>query len=712
MKPRCAGFTMVETMVAVTLAVLFIGAGSTAFLYMLKSESIASTQAELDIDVRRAAERLKNQMRLSGLNEMVFYPQTPVGSPAAHLSVGFPLPGTDADGLVVLTESGRIDWQKSVIIHPWPPDRQAARQLRITTFDPRDPSLSDIQRFEQITRVTLDGDAHNTYNNTNATTITIFDNLFNWGIRPLEALYEGYAPQRRRDHNVTLGSTVMGPGINRLTVTMVGRDAQATGDKLNARLDLFRLTPSYLPREAEALDVETYDGPQPQAIYEANAIYSANHQLEFAATATNQFFTLLFENDCWEKLTFRNLGDLHRGTDVIFDKTLNPRRYAVKLAGMIRNWEATTQSGTTTPTTGIDLHNDAIRVLLRGHEMENGGFASLLSAGCRIRFQVPNNRWWSWIWYPQGFRIDSAYLAESADHVNPSPDIDASTLQQLTFNGSPSVILNYDSSHTNPLFVESDVVPLEIDPNKSYIVSVAISRSESDRLARPHYWESTSSTLSTYRYPAGGSDAATETVWSDNEDLESSPRVYLVESLFSTYAPEGVFESQIADTRIDEPQFASLQWGPQTVPDGTTMEVRIRSGAQPDLSDAPAWSNVVAEATSPSLLFNLDEKRYVQFQVRMTSNADGTESPRFERMKLSWPGPEQIVDIGGAFTQAPDSGRFTIQVNGQPLKTGVIVDLELYRDIRGFMQQGHQRLSSGIVAEVTPRNTRWDPDEG
>lgn len=704
------GFTIIETLVAATLAVVFIASGATAFMYILKHESLSSAQAELDIEVRLAAERLKRQMRLSALNEMVFYPQEPVGSPPSHISVGFPLPGEPGpEGMVQLTGKGRVEWGKTVIIHPYPPHREGTRELRITTFEPRDHTLTDAQRFQQIEDVTINGEATGqTYNHTNANTMVVFRNLFDWGIRPLEAIYDGYAPNKRRDSKVTLGSVVVKPGMNTMTLTTVGADPRVEENKMFARLDTLMLTPSYLDREAENLDLVTHNGPMPYKNYEANAIYSANHLLKFPAAETDQWFMLEFENDCWEKVTFRQLGDLHRQTDVIFDDTVYPRRYALTLAGMTRTWEATTQTGTNNPAIGPNLHNHAMRILMRGHDMEDSGFASINAAGCRVRLQAPNALWW-WV-FPQGLRVEQAFIAESADHEDPSPDINPATLLPVTFNdGNLSVSMNYIHGHAGPLIVESDVIPMEIKPEKSYVVSLSIVRSGDNRLTTPHRWVSKTAHPSTYLYQGGGIDALTLANWSDIEEITESADVFLIESLFGTYAPQGVFESFIADTRMPDPEYQQVEWE-AIIPNDTSMELKLRSGNQPDLSDAPAWSNVTAEALSPSFLPNLGHKRYVQFRVEMTANEDGTLTPRFERFKLLWDGPEQIVDIGGAFSRAPDSGRFKVKINDQELKTGVIVDLDLYRDIRGFMLQGHQRLNSEIFIEVTPRNTKWDPD--
>lgn len=682
-RPR-SGFTLLEMVVAVSITVAFVAASSAAFLYLLKQESINATQASLDIDVRRAAERIKKHMRLSALDKMVYYPAT-----NPHVSVSFPLPGDeDGDGAIDVDAEGRIRWRSTVIYHPWPVNRP--RELRVTTFSPR-VIASDPERLDQLTRVTLDGNGEAALNHTNAVTQTIFRNLFDWSIRPLGSQYEGYAPTKRRDRNITLGSVILEPGDHEVTFAVTGKDPEATD--YHVRIDQMVLTPSYLPLEAEDMTVSAYDGPQPTRAYEANGYWSGNHQLLFEATEPGQFVTLQFENDAWVKSHFMDVGDILNDLHLEFDKSYTPYQYVLRLAGNRTLWSAIDQ--TLDPVgfsaaTGA-LGSRAARVILYGLDAEGSGFLSWRARGGRLRFHRGADGW---------LCVRKANIAEAADQNHPTFSIDPTTVEPITFDGGNAA----SSLITSAAYIESDNIPLEFQPEKTYVVSYRLT-DPVGRGATPHIWRPTETNrLSTQVLPAGKSTDAVliEADWPD-EGIRTAD-LYGVGALFGNYAPEGVYESMIADTGVADAEVSEFSWD-ATVPTDTSLELKIRAGNAPDLSDAPAWSNITATAISPKLT-GLPTGRYLQVWARFQPDSLGQLSPDLRSFTWRWPGETRIVDIGGTFTQAPDQGRLEVRIDGQELKTGVIVDLELFRDIRGMNLTGHQRLRSAISTEITPRNSR------
>ena len=62
------------------------------------------------------------------------------------------------------------------------------------------------------------------------------------------------------------------------------------------------------------------------------------------------------------------------------------------------------------------------------------------------------------------------------------------------------------------------------------------------------------------------------------------------------------------------------------------------------------------------------------------------------------------MDIGGVFTKGPGYGVFEISVDGEPLRSAIIIDLEIYKDVLG-KNKSTQRVTSKLQAELTPRNT-------
>ena len=62
------------------------------------------------------------------------------------------------------------------------------------------------------------------------------------------------------------------------------------------------------------------------------------------------------------------------------------------------------------------------------------------------------------------------------------------------------------------------------------------------------------------------------------------------------------------------------------------------------------------------------------------------------------------MDIGGTFTKGPDYGVFKVSVDGREIKTGVVIDLEIFEQARGY-RGANRTIRSSLTSEVTPLNT-------
>ena len=120
------------------------------------------------------------------------------------------------------------------------------------------------------------------------------------------------------------------------------------------------------------------------------------------------------------------------------------------------------------------------------------------------------------------------------------------------------------------------------------------------------------------------------------------------------------------------------------------------------MSDATDWSSVTSLA-SPGTI-NPGNNRYLQYRVELKPDSSGFYTPKLKDIAIRWQGEERFVDIGATVTKGPNYGIFEVRVDGAKLRQGVNVDLEIFRDIRGFAGQ-MQCITSALVAEVTPRNT-------
>jgi hypothetical protein len=133
------------------------------------------------------------------------------------------------------------------------------------------------------------------------------------------------------------------------------------------------------------------------------------------------------------------------------------------------------------------------------------------------------------------------------------------------------------------------------------------------------------------------------------------------------------------------------------------IKLKVRTGENESLLDAPAWSNVTAFLTSPATI-TCGNKRYVQFQAILDPDYFGSNSPKLKDVTIKWTGATKVVDVSATMTKGPNYGICEVTVDGIPLTKGLRVDLEIYEDILGWGSTP-KRLTSSMTTEIEPRNT-------
>lgn len=187
------GYTLIEVMLSVVILSAVFAMAILGWLYVIRGERMNNVQNELDIDVRGAMERIKAELRLSSLDHICYYP----AGIGPYTAMSFPMArDDDGDGLIELDGNGKVIWDKTMVYHVW---SSSPNQLRLTVFDPRDNSLTDAQRQEQLNSVVVNGNGNSTYNSANSETIPIFENLFDWSVHAKGASYDAYNPTLDRE---------------------------------------------------------------------------------------------------------------------------------------------------------------------------------------------------------------------------------------------------------------------------------------------------------------------------------------------------------------------------------------------------------------------------------------------------------------------------------------------------------------------------------
>ena len=676
------GFTLVEMTVAASILVVSISMAMAGFVYFLSETHKADTQSKLDINVQVAIEQIRRSIRLTSLEQMFFYP----AGIGPYSAMSFPLAtDDDGDGAIDLDANGDIIWDQTYVYHVW---TGMPTQLRLTRFHPRDDTLTDEQRQQQINAVALTGSGTAAPNGSNSTTKVIFENVFTWSIHPRSATFDGYAPDLSREEDVYLGSIVLSNGSHDVSFTVIATNPASSGFKIG--IDNLIMSPSYSTREAEAqLPASAQSGATAAAQYMGSGSWDGNYQLYFPATDVGDTFTLTMENDRWEETNFRATGERHENTTVEFNSALSPSDFVVSLEGMQTNWLAQLQTGDTNaaPLAAGALRGTAVRVLIRGDEMENGNWILTSGGKCMVNFRSGTGQ----------LSIEDAFIAETVTSSTNTMDAAAGTMTRLTFSGANHVTIPTGSS------VWSDLTAFSIDKHKSYLVSFLVNNAVGH--GNGYVWADmiAPGLDSTFIIPFTSSpdaDDADDAIWSTRGDVVGAPGIASVQYMYATYPSNGVYTSSIFDSVLDAANYQAIDWS-EVLPSGTDITLKVRSGNSNNLADASAWA-ALSPIGSPGSI-NPGDKRYVQFQAALASNSDFDETPFLRDTTIRWEGDQRVVDIGGSFTKGPDYGVFEVKVNGQALKQGVVVDLEIFEYVRSH--GGETRITSALSTEVTPRNS-------
>lgn len=677
---------MASSILVIALTVALAG-----FVYVVRSTRLSTVQAELDIEVQTAMESLKQHLRLSSIDEITYYP----AGNGPYTALSFPMArDDDDDGAVEVDANGSIIWDRQVIYHVW---SGVPNELRMTVFDPRS-DLSPTERQEQLDHVVANGNGAGTHNGANADTRVVFANLFKWSVSsPGDAgTFDGYDGGDPFPFYHRLGSFPLTGGSHSFTFTVVGRNPSSTGFRVGVDY-LFMSPSSYVSgtpplhgrREGEwQLPVAAESGASAARTYMQGS-WSGNYHLRFFAVTNNNFFTLTLENDRWEETNF-NEGGTHSNTTVVFDQTLTPNDFVVQIEGRGTNWTASAQTGGSNGVPCVpDVYRGcAVRVIVRGGEMPDGGWLQYDGRYCTVGFRSCGA-------VSDSLKIEDAFIAECASSDTNSPDAKAGTFTRLLFSGAGAAAIPAGT------FKWTDPAAFAIDETKSYLVTYRVRDDGTSGNAREWLEVTAPSAVGAYVIPRSAApDAAVcqSATWSTNAAVLATNRVPGVEMLATTYPADAFYLSGVFNTALDAPVYSDMSWN-AVKPSGTDVRMYVRTGNSEDMSGAGAWFGPM---TAPGAI-SPGARPYVQFGALLLSDAYGLETPKLKDVTVRWAGETRVMDIGGVFTKGPNYGKFKLTIDGMELTRALTVYLEIFDQALGY--RGDQTLTSSLVAEVTPRNS-------
>jgi prepilin-type N-terminal cleavage/methylation domain-containing protein len=681
---RCrlkSGFTLVEVMCASLLLGAVIVMAMSSFSYVTQSDSIESAQGDLDLDARQLVERLRRDLWRTSRDEILLYP--PGDGP--YTAISFPILFTQNEtNSVPRNADGSIRWDATVIYHLWsgtPPE------VRRTVFSPR-MNLSPTDRASQLANTVTSGTGSGTHNGNNAHTQRMISNLVDWRLNTSGPRFDGYAatPGRRQ---ANLGTAKLSDGLHDFTFRITGRNSRSSGYR--AGIDWLSVSPSGSPREAEAQILVSASGATPALVLNTGGTWSGNYMLGFAG-GVNSEFTLRMESDRWEERNFFHTSMLmDDNLEIFFDTSVTPHTFALRLVGNTNTWVAANQTG------GAGLRLDdaaldytAVRVLLRGSNLlEDGGFIAFNGTNVWARFR--NGA------ILRNLRVREPYIAES-DPASPL-NYRAGTRRPILFSGANEIKISPGTA------ADSDALSYHIVKTNSYVVGFLAAHPGESAPVYWHAWTSAPTRTHMYLRRATDDTAALANHRADTwavADAAPVNAVYALESVRAGHAPEGTYQSRIIDTRKQFPEYRTFGWTAST-PENSAVELRLRTGAQPDLSDAPAWESATAPANDGQLYLN---GRYAQIQAKLRpGGTNATTTAVLRDYTLRWEAEPRSVDLGGVFSTGPDHGIVEVLVDGKPLIQAVTVDLEVYKEIT-LLGGKRRRFEASAFSEIVPRNTR------
>lgn len=694
MKKKSRGFTLLEVVASVTIFVAAVALAMSGYIFLSKNANQNDVQNELNNDAKRAIERLKQDMRLSTMNAMFYYPE---GNPP-YTAVSFPIAyDSDGDGVIEKDSDGMIIWDDTIIYHirDGSPD-----ELVRTVLHSRSESLSDTQRQSQLNKVVSDGNAATAAaTGETATSEVIFSNLLNWNLNPSIGSFVCYAPSPSRE-SINMGYVLLDSGSHDFKFTVEPRAKESSGDLLG--IDSLTVSPSYLPREAEAaLPATAASGAQPVAEY--NSSYSGKSLLTFDGSEGDSF-TVTLDNDRWVDTNFGGRFSAHDNTVIstIYDSISDPvsADNVIELDGNKTVWSAEEQSGDYAGSaTGTNIAGSMVRVMVSGSNIDPGG-NHISGTGAKTRFTFAASP-------SSGLKIANIYFGESV----------SSNTQYMAYSEAPvPVKFNNGATTENNTVIAaggettSEWLDASIDPEKNYIISYEIVDGD------PMRWDDIDATV-----PAATQIATVYTGYTAQQMSQTTSnwkamtplpvvvdaKVMLgLKSIFSSYSEQGVYTSDIIDTKIGSPTYDYFIWNAD-IPAGTTLGFKVRTGDNVALLDAPSFDSIspVSALLQSSQFFISGSGRYVQYQALLdSSSADGEASPKVRNTEITWVGENKMMEISGVFSKGPDYGNFSLSVDGRGLQSALMVNLEIYKDVRGAKGET-QRISSEVEVALTPRNS-------
>jgi hypothetical protein len=669
------------------------------WVQILIGEKRVETQNELDMDVRESVERLRADIRLSDLNNMLFWP----AGVGPYTGISFPTVAPTAATNLLSGSSTNLLWDRTVVYHVFV---SSPNQLKRTIFYNRNQTAGITNRQAQLDRVVAEGHGQNSRLTGETTSTTLlFANLFEWQLTPRTMQFDCYAATTMRDR-VLFGSAILGSGTHTVEFKVIGKNPAGNANRYLG-IDSLNCSVSGSDQEAEFQPIAGLGGiTQITTNYIPNGSWGGNYQIRphAATNSTSQGVSVTVQNDCWTEGNFETPGAISENVYREFDTNNLPIRHYVerligatgtvwRSGGAINNvFDPTTQTYDTLYDSGQNTPLDVCaRVLIQGTYIQQQP-----AYGPILQFNKSTSN-------PNLENPTIALAATTAGDAVP---------------GSVQPLFFFDASGPgdwadfgNGTVYAMPITPFSMLSNVNYLVSYYL-RGTSGAYNMTHNEDQRWPNIGSYMLTNTTADATSNEVWSTlpnfttDRDLVSNPgKIYGLYKIASCFATNGTYTSAIFDSCQSSATAKTVSWS-NAVPAESWMQLFARTGDAPDLSDAPAW-DTLSPLTIKGAAFANNSGRYIQFRAKMGTVTTSTRfppTPKLVWVSFKWPGATKMTDVSGYLTRGIDYAQFEVTVDGKPLIRAIKVDLTIYKDARRI-SGGTERFTSFISAEVSPRNT-------
>ena len=714
------GFTLTEVLFVAVIMVLVVTSVLSAWIFTYGRWATEREMSALRVDIIKAQETIKKDLKLSSLTYISFYPE---GS-ATFTAISMPVAELDANGFFDLDSSDDIDWDKTVIYHLYI-DGGGNKSVRRTVYDPRDNDLDDEERYTQLEDVATSGTG-----GAGSTTDTDFlKNVENFEVSPFSGEVDFYEDSTTavKVGKIIFGWAKLAPGDHTVRFTVTGKNDSSSG--YNIGLDNISIEPSGSVREAEYYDSSFASaGMLSVSLGTVNRIYGTgwdnNNYLEFDTNQVNSYMEFEDYYDLWRESSFddASLDNVEK-----FDEEVHVR---LETPDDDEDGDFTWTSLGETGDSQVDGLDGSLPVSppVSIRTVVTSENTALDGDFVRVSFRASED---------YDLMIDKAYItkrregttgADGLENDSPSGEPeDYHFHQQLFFEEESSGDITDGITVPAGSVVWSVWTAFPFDADSDYLISYSIT----DTTATDYkYWEPTiAGTTRTY-FVSGSYTTAGTPDWPSSSD-GTSENIYAVSGI-DVRKTLGTVESRIFDTGTSSPVYNEIKWSEDT-PTGTDVILKDRSSSDKDMTGATAWDAISGSGTNPHSASS-GSSRYVQFMAELsavpywetgastlsyssyiTSHLSGNvydfpksggdpyitaiDYPRIDDVEIDWPGTERICAITGYIARKDDYGQAKVTVDGDDLLKILSIHIKLSKEIDDKVAVQESTL------EVEPANT-------